>query len=100
MVLNDGTFLYNEYTVKEYLEALGFDMQELMNMLAGDIIQERDENEAMWREEERYRFCVEEHMSTAWNELDDIADDLASGKGGTKVQYAQKIKDCINFWLT
>ena len=31
-------------------------------------------------------------------EIQDIADKLASGKGGTKIQYAEKLKKTCEYW--
>ena len=93
VVLNDDTYIYSADGLKEYLVSLGFDIHELAELLLGDI--EVDNNVYIRRD------CVDDYeclyseldnqVRQYANELEALCDKLASGKGGTKVQYAQKI---------
>lgn len=40
IILNDGTFIYSEDSLREYLISLGFDFYELQEALAGDFLEE------------------------------------------------------------
>lgn len=95
VTLNDGTFLYSEDGVKEYLENLGFDIEALTYMLSpaqalydeGSLIDKEncDKYEELYSE-------IDYEVRTGYNIIEDLCNKLASGKGGTKVQYADRIK--------
>lgn len=93
IILNDDTYIYSTNGLKEYLVSLGFDIHELAEFLLSDI--EVDNNVYIRRD------CVDDYeclyseldnqVRQYANELETLCDKLASGKGGTKVQYAQRI---------
>lgn len=95
MILNDGTYIYNPYTLKEFLSSLGFDPSTVEDVFNEKLISEnknlKDICNSYEREIDGY-MCAIRDMS---EELEDLADKLSSGKGGTKVQYAERIKNII-----
>lgn len=99
ITLNDGTFLYDKIGVYEYLSSLGFDIDDLFNMMCGGMVeevQEANENAKYW--EDRF-IDYDYNMRTMYNEIKDLTDKLASGKGGTKMQYSHRIMNVINNYI-
>lgn len=98
IILKDGTFITDVPSLNDYLEGLGFDVYTLANMYSKDwrenykVLQEdRD-----WQERQAdHYYCALNNLST---EIDELADKLATGKGGTKVQYAQRFKKLTEYY--
>ena len=93
IILKDGTFIADVPSLNDYLEGLGFDIYTLANMYSKEwrenykVLQEdRD-----WQERQAdHYYCALNNLST---EIDELADKLATGKGGTKVQSQNKYYD-------
>jgi DNA-binding transcriptional MerR regulator len=97
MTLNDGTFLYKEDMVKDYLRSLGFDIDELADILTEDERKDAACLEEMLDNQERELDGIYCNLRDYKEELEELCNKLASGKGGTKVDYSRKIKyqfDC------
>lgn len=96
VTLNDGTFIYNEDTAKEYLKSLGVDdVQGFIYMLAP--AQERYDNGELVDPNvgDNYELFYSQlscEVRSAYEEVCELCNKLASGKGGTKVQYADRIR--------
>ncbi len=95
ITLNDGTFLYDEDILEDYLKGLGFNVKELANALCPEA-EEINCGEWVRRDDvDRYEEWYSElstEVRTGYNTICELCDKLASGKGGTKVQYADKIR--------
>jgi hypothetical protein len=99
----DGTVIYNGDSAREYLFSLGFNKFEIMELIDllvndtaegeyilddityGEVIKEENDYYERWQDGIRNDYLDE------YEELEVLCDKLASGKGGTKVQYANKI---------
>lgn len=101
MTLNDGTFIYSIDGLREYLISLGFDWQDFQEML----VDAAKIDDSIWvrRDEiddyERFYDGLCQDVDCAVDEINCLCNQLASGKGGTKVQYADRIKTVLkNFF--
>lgn len=95
MVLNDGTFIYSEDGLREYLTSLGFDWFDLLDFFVS-MSAEVNESVYVRRDKvddyERFYDGLCQDVRCATEEITSLCDGLASGKGGTKAQYAERIK--------
>lgn len=78
IVLNDGTFIYSEDVLQEYLTSLGFDFYELQEALAGDVLEEeynKGYQEAMKDSEAEVDgyLCATKNIA---NEIENVCDDF------------------------
>lgn len=100
ITLNDGTFLYNEWSVKEYLTSLGFDdLEELGELLFPYLFKENNWYKEMYQAQERELDGCYMNNRYFLEELEAVLDRLASGKGGTKVQYSYQIRKLAQNYL-
>lgn len=91
-ILNDGTYVYDEYTLRRYLEGLGFDYLNLVD----DIIDNSGlkeqvrvaNNAAKWSELESDTQLQDKNYILG--RIQDIARNLEIGKG-TKLKNAQDL---------
>ena len=97
ITLNDGTYIYSEFTLREYLESLGFDFEEL-----SDIIFKSEEMydhvfKDVWGDAEREidgYFCAARDLALA---VDDLCDEfLGKYKAKAIVNVLKAIKTCVN----
>lgn len=95
ITLNDGTFLYDEDILEDYLKNLGFNVRELTNALCPEV-EEINLGEWVRRDDvdkyEEWYSDLSVEVRTGYDTICELCDKLASGKGGTKVQYADKIR--------
>ena len=102
MILNDGTFIYSTRTLEDYLYSLGMD--DLDIQAVQNYLNEKYEtrNIDYWKNEakEWERDSVREYelRNGLICEIQNLADELASGKGGTKAQYAERFKELCEYW--
>lgn len=98
IILKDGTFLTDHNSLLDFLSGIGFDVEQLRTMLCADLLNELND----YREDFRYHELLADHYYCALNnlstEIDELADKLASGKGGTKANYAQRFKKLVEFY--
>lgn len=98
--IKDGTFFFNEDEVVDYLTSLGFDKYDLSKIFLKSLDLDNDA-EYIRRDKcddyERYYDGLVQEIQEVKDEIFCLCDKLASGKGGTKVQYAQRIKDTFNY---
>ena len=102
ILLNDGTYIYDGRTAIDLLYSLGMDDIDIDNFqkYISEDGEEHDieywKTEAKeWELDSAHEYEKREGLICA---VQDLADKLASGKGGTKVQYAQRFKDACEFW--
>ena len=91
----NGQTIYNERSARDYLASLGLDIFQVdafVQYLTEDIEDEYANLEHDFMVVEQERDMIFENHNIMIGELLDLADELASGKGGTKVQYADRIK--------
>ena len=91
----NGQTIYNERSARDYLASLGLDIFQIdafVQYLTEDIEDEYANLEHDFMVVEQERDMIFENHNIMIGELLDLADELASGKGGTKVQYADRIK--------
>ena len=94
-MLVNGQTIYDERSAREYLASLGLDIFQIENFvyyLTCDTEEEMRNLELDCSILQQERGMIFENHNTMINELLNLADELASGKGGTKVQYADRIK--------
>lgn len=99
ITLNDGTYIYSEFTLKEYLESLGFDYLELEDIVGAKKYDEGydDGYRADWREAERTvdgYFCAARDLA---QEVENLCDDfLDKYKSKAIVNVLNAIKTCVD----
>jgi len=102
ILLNDGTYIYSARTAIDFLYSLGMDDIDIDNFQK--FLSEEDETNTVdyWKQEAKEWELDSAHQYELRNalicEIQDLADKLASGKGGTKAQYADKIKNICEFY--
>ena len=102
ILLSDGTCIYNSRVARDFLESIGIDKLDFEELCAyisdeyNPYAVEYWETEAKeWELDSAHEYEKREGLICA---VQDLADELASGKGGTKVQYAQRLRDACEFW--
>ena len=86
-------------SAKEFLSSLGldkWDIEEFCQMLLtnSDAIDWKKEAKE-WELDSMQQF---EKRNSLINEINELADKLESGKGGTKKQYAERLRQTCEFW--
>lgn len=99
ITLNDGTYLYSDFTLKEYLESLGFDFEELSDIIFEDKSEEMYDHvsKEVWYDAERKidgYFCAARDLALAVDELCDEFLDKYKSKAIVNVLNA--IKTCVD----
>lgn len=101
VALNDGTYIYNSTSAKEYLNSLGFDnfdIEELRNMLCGDAIEDAYNRgwQDCYKEDEIQidgYFCGARDLAEA---VDNLCDDFRKQyKSAAILKVLDAIKTCI-----
>lgn len=102
IVTSDGTYIYSYDTLADWLQDKGiddFNLEEFMDMCQDPTI--KDDAEWYKREYDNLERAVDGYycnLRDMANDIDDLADKLASGKGGTKANYAERFKDIVRFY--
>lgn len=99
ITLNDGTYIYSEFTLREYLESLGFDFEELSDIIFEDKSEEMYDHvcKEVWHDAERKidgYFCAARDLALAVDELCD--EFLGKYKAKAVVNVLNAIKACVN----
>ena len=99
ITLNDGTYIYSEFTLREYLESLGFDFEELSDIIFEDKSEEAYDHisKDVWYDAERKidgYFCAARDLALAVDELCDEFLDKYKAKAVINVLNA--IKTCVD----
>lgn len=99
ITLNDGTYIYSEFTLREYLESLGFDFEELSDMIFEDKSEEMYDHvsKEIWHDVEREidgYFCAARDLALAVDELCD--EFLEKYKSKAIVNVLNAIKTCVD----
>jgi hypothetical protein len=102
ILLNDGTYIYDGRTAIDFLYSLGMDNIDI-DTFQEYISEDGEEHDIeYWKQEAKEWELHSAHQYELRNalicEIQDLADKLASGKGGTKAQYAAKIKNICEFY--
>lgn len=101
VALNDGTYIYNNTSAKEYLNSLGFDSTDIDrfgDMLFDDVREDayREGYDDCWREAERQidgYFCGAKDLAEA---VDDLCDDFRKQyKSVAILKVLDAIKTCV-----
>ena len=98
IILKDGTFIADVPSLNDYLEGFGFDVHTLANIYSKDWREDYrvlQEDRDWWERQADHYYCALNDLST---EIDELADKLATGKGGTKKDYGQKFKKLTEFY--
>lgn len=102
IVLDNGICLYNSRTAADFLESIGIsrlDFEKLCEYISDEYdpyaIEYWKTEAKEWKLDSAHEYEKREGLICA---VQDLADELASGKGGTKVQYAQRLRDACEFW--
>ena len=99
ITLNDGTYIYSEFTLREYLESLGFDFEELSDMIFEDKSEEMYDHvsKEVWHDAERKidgYFCAARDLALAVDELCD--EFLRKYKAKAVINVLNAIKTCVD----
>ena len=99
ITLNDGTYLYSDFTLKEYLESLGFDFEELSDIIFEDKSEEMYDHvsKEVWHDAERKidgYFCAARDLALAVDELCD--EFLGKYKAKAVINVLNAIKACVD----
>ena len=102
MILHDEYMIYDSRTAREFLLSIGLSVEDIEE-LQSYLNQLNEENDvSFWRQEaydwEQDSIREFELRSGLISTIQNLADELASGKGGTKAQYAQHLRDACDFW--
>jgi len=102
MILVNDYVIYDSRTARDFLLSIGLndaDIEELQGYL--NLLNEANDV-SFWRQEahdwEQDSIREFELRSGLISTIQNLADELASGKGGTKAQYAQHLRDACDFW--
>lgn len=98
IILNDGTVIDTARTLETYLDSLGLDKDTLRRVLFGEEMESIESLEDCCREQELIADQYCNALMSAQSEIEDLADELASGRGGTKVAYAAKFKQVMDYY--
>jgi hypothetical protein len=97
IILNDGTFIYSEEGVKDYLSSLGFSIEYLRTMFSDD--NKIFELEQQLKDSEIYEdalYCSKRDMV---QDISEVCDDMKSYlKGKKSREYISKIEDIIEYY--
>lgn len=99
ITLNDGTYIYSEFTLQEYLESLGFDYFELSNYFFEERYNEAYDDayaEAHYEAEKEVDgyFCAARDLA---QEVENLCDDfLDKYKSKAIVNVLNAIKTCVD----
>lgn len=99
ITLNDGTYIYSEFTLREYRESLGFDFEELSDIIFEDKSEEMYDHvsKEVWHDAERKidgYFCAARDLALA---VDDLCDEfLGKYKAKAVVNVLNAIKTCVD----
>lgn len=97
-IFEDGTFIYNEYELFEYLSSLGLNPKDLKNFFQQEIKDSYSHLQKISDSFEREAdgcFCNLRDMS---EEIEELCNKLRVGKGGTKKEIADKIMSVVNYY--
>lgn len=95
---NDGALLYDDYTAKDYLTSLGIDVDDLQELLYGDIEDNayKEGYDSAYHDREREvdgYFCACRDLAEA---IDNLCDDyLEKYKSKAIVNVLNEIKTCV-----
>lgn len=102
IIFSDGTCIYDSRTAIEFLYSLGMDNTDIDCFI--EMISESNDEHTIdyWKREAKEWELDSAHEYELRNdlicEIQDLAEKLGSGKGGTKAQYAQKFLDICEFY--
>jgi hypothetical protein len=102
MIIVNDTFIYDSRTAVDFLCSLGMDRVDIEEMI--EFLSEQYstrtvkfwENEAKeWEHESAREYELRNSLIC---EVQNLADELATGKGGTKAQYADRFLNLCEFY--
>lgn len=102
MILLKDAYIYDCRTAEDYLDSLGMDKFDIEAMQT--YLSEKYEEHSVdyWKQEakewEQDSINQFEKRNGLICDIQELADNLASGKGGTKIQYANKLKELCEYW--
>lgn len=96
IVLNDGTFIHNENMLREYLEPLGFDLEDLKYFLCEEELSELEELKEDRKTYERVvdsYFCDARDLALA---VDEVCDTYRKKyKSAAVIKVLDAIQTCV-----
>lgn len=98
MILKDNTFIDNIDSLTDYLVNLGFNIQDLKNCLCAE---EYDRIKMLQNSQEDYEREADAWYRSTYDmaaEIHDLANKLATGKGGTKIAYADRFHKIADYY--
>ena len=102
IITKDNQFIESGYDAEEYLSSLGMDKIDIENFYQYLNDNHYYEGSEYWKREakewEADSMQQYEMRAGLIQEVQELADKLASGKGGTKFQYAERLKKLCEYW--
>lgn len=96
IILKDGTYLYDEEAILDYLFSLGFDKFDIEELLTT----KNDEIQSLQTELEEAERCIDSYyiaLNSFSMDVLDICQNLRDGKG-TKAKIADELERLVNFY--
>lgn len=102
VIVKNGEYIYNSRTAIDFLYSLGMDNIDI-NTFRQYISEDGEEHTLdYWKQEAKEWEKDSIHNYELRNglicEIQNLADELASGKGGTKAQYADRLRNLCEYW--
>lgn len=102
LIIIDDTYIYDSRTAEDYLGSLGMDDEDIVALQTYLSEKYHVHTIDYWKQEakewERDSVRQFELRNGLICEVQNLADELASGKGGTKARYAEKFKDLCEYY--
>lgn len=100
-LLNDGTYIYSEDTAKEYLISLGFDIDDLCEMLNSSLREREEELEYLLKTEESNNEANFEAFNNLVCELQNLLGDFRKKyKAKAVLNVLESIEKTIDFYTS
>ena len=99
ITLKDGTIIYSEDTLKDYLSSLGFDDLDDLTYILFPEKEEFDAGGYISRDKvDDYEHLYSEldyEIRSVYNEIEELCDKFTATKKGTKAEFARQVKKTI-----
>ena len=98
IITKDNYYIYDQRSAEDFLKE-NFDewqIQDFKKFLCEDYLLLQEDKAKLIEDYKRESEFFSEQLLELQNELLDLADSLETGRGGTKIQYADRIRKIVN----
>lgn len=95
MVLNDKTFIYDKCGAKKYLDSLGFDWDELYDIMCGDTLKKMEELDSLVDYHERQADAYFCHLNDLTRRIEEIGEEMKSASKKQKRTFAKELMTAL-----